>query len=247
MKTILTTAFLAITTTLFAQINQDQLVGRWEFYKVYEEEKLDSVGLKMAVAFFGETYFEFNQDGMCRIFVMNKLDNGTYQILEGDNGAYVELTSSKGEVAAMNILASNGDTMAIEFARAKMILVKSASETVGEIIIEESTVVPVSATMDQMAKKWMIQSEIVNEEREDLAELANDLIEGSYIHLKKNGKYDLEVIGIKEKGTWEFGEDNETIVTMADDMKQIWTIVSISEHELIMMQGNGRTWKFVTE
>lgn len=244
MKIILTTAFMAIATTLFAQINKEQLVGKWEFHQIYEQEKLDSVGLKMALAFFGETYFEFNEDNLCQVFIMNKLDNGTYQILEGEDGAYVELTTSKGEVGTMNIIESYGDTMAIEFARAKMILIKSTDAEPSEIVVEETMVVGVSATMEQMAKKWMIHSEIVSESSPEMAALANDLVEGSYIDLKQNGKYHLLVIGIKEKGTWTFGENNTTIVTAADDMKQIWTIISISETELIMVQGNGRTWKF---
>ncbi len=64
----------------------------------------------------------------------------------------------------------------------------------------------------------------------------------------ENGKHEIKLLGIMEKGKWEFGEENELILTMKDGNKKVWNVISISERKMILVKGiTNEKWFFETE
>ena len=104
----------------------------------------------------------------------------------------------------------------------------------------------VSASMDQVAKKWYFQSRATEVETNQ-NEVVNELMNGSYLLLNKNGSYKAQIIGLKDKANWKFGEGNKSIILVSEGIEKVWIIKSVSENALVLIHGENETWVFSTE
>ncbi len=67
------------------------------------------------------------------------------------------------------------------------------------------------------------------------------------MNFEKNGKYQLQVFNVMGQGIWKFREGNESLITRKDGKKKVWYINSISDNELILIEGSSKErWIFST-
>lgn len=245
MKTIIAVLLSIISLTTFAQ-NTDPLVGKWAFHDAHEREKLDSIGIKMLEMFFGDMSFQFDESGLYRMTMMGKEDKGKW---ENEKGKQIVLSSENGRVEKFEIVELTNDHLIIGMSKGAIILHRTE---VTDVVVEtERTFETVAATKEQIAKKWYLKKREKKNPRsmsDEMKELSQALTEGTYMDLKKNGKYEVEVLGVNQKGKWELGENNESIVLIFEDSKKIWDIHAVSENELILIKGaSEERWTLSTE
>ncbi|MEM6339431.1 MAG: lipocalin family protein [Pseudomonadota bacterium] len=243
MRLSITILLITTTITLFSQQDLEALVGKWQYQDVYEKEKLDSTSLETLEMFFGEMTISFNENGLYKAFIMGKEDKGKW-MAKGEN--VIELALDKGTIMPMKIIELEAERLVFELQNSAFVMTKLAVGEMEKIIETEPSFETVSATKEQVAKKWYLKSKESSKSVSDKVRKATDeLLSGSYMKFSKNGKYKVQIFKIKEKGKWKFGEENKSIITIKDDNKKVWNIISISEKELVLVQGlNEEKWMF---
>lgn len=99
----------------------------------------------------------------------------------------------------------------------------------------------VSATAEQLSGKWNI-SKILNPKH---IEFPADKVQGSYFIFGDDKTYSATIMGVEEKGTWQFGPENKSIHMFVNGMKTIWNILAVSATELVIQKGvRGNTVTF---
>jgi len=243
MKSVITTFLIVTSITVFGQQNVNKLIGKWKYQDVYQKEKIDSTGIKMIEMFFGNMTIQFNNDGLYKASIMGKDEQGKWI---SENNKTITFTSDKGNITKIDLIKLNEDKLIFKMQKSSFVMTKMQESEIDKIIETEITFKTVKATNEQISKKWYLKSKESSKTGSDeLKEVANELLKGSYMDLSKTGKYEVQILKIKEKGKWEFGEDNESIVTIKDGNKKVWNIISISEREMILIPGlTNEKWIF---
>ena len=141
------------------------------------------------------------------------------------------------------------DLMTIKLKENAFVMKKLAKSEAMPIVDPLIMFTPVAATKEQIAKKWHFASqESFSNKSETVQEEAEALMDGSYLDLKKNGKFEIFMLGEKETGKWELGENETSIITTTGDSKKVWNIIGITDNEIVLIHGNTEEkWFFRTQ
>lgn len=234
MKLLFTLILSAFSMIVFGQSNSEKLIGKWAFEDIYEKGALDAQTVKMIDMFFSSMTFEFNTDGLYQALIMGIKDEGKWSV----EGLNVSLISNRGNTVKLEIIELNNDELIVKMQRGSFILskVKGAEPTVLEAgALPYETV---AATKEQASKKWMlVRKELLNDSSEIVKETIGELLQGSYLKLEENGDYEVLLFGLKENGTWHFGDENKSIITQGEIGENKLNIIYISETELTLING----------
>lgn len=246
MKTAITALLIVISITAFGQQNQSKLVGKWEFQDVYQKEKIDSTGLEMIQMFFGNMTFQFNSDNLYKAIIMDKEDQGKWEIQGNET---IALSSDNGNTTSLELIELTNEKLIFKLQSGAFIMTKVQEPEMSQIVKTEKAFETVPATKKQVSKKWFLQGKESSKNiPQNIKEAANDLLKGTYLHLFSSGKYQTKILGLKEKGKWKFGDNSESIITMKNGNQKTWNIVSVSETKLVLIQGlSNEKWTFVLE
>lgn len=244
---LLVMLFIGGIFTLTAQ-NLEAIHGKWEFKDVSEKEKakLDSNGLEMVPVFFNGMFIFFNEDGRYRFNFMDKLDVGEWKW--SANEKKVELLSDEGQIFNLEIEELKDSVLVMKFSKGTFIMNKTNPTQEDLKLTESASAVCVSATLEQMAKKWYLKTKEGAKVSARQAEIDKMLSKDLYIKLHKNGKFDAEVLVVEDRATWVFGKDNKSIIISANDRTVVWYIHSVTDNELILIRGKSpEKWIFTTK
>jgi len=236
---------LVVFSTMAMAAKKDLLQGYWVFQESASSKELKPEDKEMVKKLFGETTFHFKSDGKYNIFMMGKNEDGTWDLNKDET--IIVLTSSKGNVSDLPIKEVNEEKLLIDLGSGTLIMKKgSAPSDEQSVSVPKKEYSTTSATVDQVAKKWLIKSKEDPDKTVKQSEMGNALLNGSFFQYSKNGKYKMEIIGMKEAGTWKFGPNNSSIINEADGGKKIWNIHKISDKEMVLTKGEEK-WTFVSE
>lgn len=235
MKTTFSAILLFLSLITFGQDIPKDLIGKWKFKGVPNQEELDEQGLKMMKMFFSEMTFQFNSDSQYKAFMMGSEEQGNYIVKEGLS---ILLNSSKGHVVPIKIENLSPTEMTLILDGRPMIMSKLPIEKMEALSPKEPPYPIIAVTKEQITKKWYLkEKEIKNKENEFTKKAMAELLPGSYLHFKKKGAYHANYVGIKGSGTWQLKKENKVIQVTIDDQSVIWQIVSITDTELVLIKG----------
>lgn len=240
---LLLLAFTLFTQATKGQTVVDSLIGKWKFAEVCNTVGFDSTALRITKDIFGDIAFYFKANKNYKASFMGTTEEGSWSI---ENNK-IHLSANKFTENDMDILKITGDTLSISLGEPCFVLTRATPSE--EDNIEKIIEIPVlvSATKDQVAKKWFFKDKVKPNRTEEETKIFTTLVKGTYMHFKPNNEYEVEVFTLNEKGTWEFGTDNKSIITTVEKEKKTWSIKSISETELILIKdSDAETWKFST-
>lgn len=243
MKSFITTILITTSLLVFGQSNLDDLIGKWKYQDVYEKEKIDSAGMKMIEVLFGNMTMQFNEDGMYKAFLMGKDDQGKWN---SEDKKTISLASDNGRITTMELIELDKNKLIFKLQSASFIMSKVQGEEIDAIVEKEKTFATQKASLEQIAKRWyLVKRESTKKVSKEVKEAVDALLKGTYLEFGKRGKYVAHIFNIKEKGKWEFGRDNHTIITSKDGTKKVWNIISVSDDQLILVHGlRDRKWTF---
>jgi len=246
MKKIIFLTLLGMGS-IFTLTAQDTtlIYGKWAFKDATEKEKakMDSTGLAMLPMFFGDMSIEFKSSGLYDFQFMNKPSKGSWDW--DDNNTHIELVSDGGEIVQIEISELNDSSMVMALSKGVFIMNKVW-------VSEEDVTAPapvkvenVSATVDQVAKKWFLQSREGGRESKYQQEVDLMLSKNLYMKLHANGKFDAEVLIVEDTAHWHFGVDNKSIIITSESGSRIWYIASITKNEMKLRKGKtSELWTF---
>ena len=199
----------------------------------------------MAKDIFGDIAFYFKANKQYKASFMGTTEEGSWSMQNNK----IALTANKFTENDIDILSLSADTLSISMGDPCFVLVRSTPSEEDNIEKVIEAPVLVSATKEQVAKKWFFKDKVKPNRSEEETKVFTTLVKGTYMHFKPDGAYEVEVFTLKEKGTWTFGTDNKSIITTVEKEKKTWGIKSITETELILIKDlDGEVWKFsITE
>jgi hypothetical protein len=241
---IITLFFLGTVFSLNAQ-NSEMILGKWAFEDAAPEDKakMDSVGLKMLNMFFGDLSLYFRKDGSYKMVMMGRADEGQWNWVKEPKS--IKLNSNKGEGMQIDVLELTDMTLVIKLPKGAFVLKKVSPLAEDDVVKEVVRIEGVSASMDQVTKKWYFKSREIEEEDQQL-EIVDELMKGAYIQLNKNGTYKAQIVGINDKANWKLSEDKKAIIIASDGIEKNWIIQSVTETTLVLILGSNETWVFST-
>lgn len=235
MRILITLLFIITSLSAFSQ-NAESFAAKWVFDDINEKEKLDSVGIGMMMMFFSESTLYLGEDGNFKGQIMGNADEGTWDY---EKGKIILNSEKKGMADEMPAQIIEGDKLLIDFGKAGIIFKKGE---ISEEDLQKSEVKEfetVAASLEQVSKRWYMVKRVDVEPdpnvSDEIRELAQQILGGSSIEFKSNGKYQVRVGNMDEKGKWEFSEDKNAIVTKKDGNKKTWKVLSVSETELVLL------------
>lgn len=235
LKLVLATLLITIAFNLNAQ--SDELVGKWKYKDIYEKEKVDSVGLQMLEMFFSEMTLYFDDDGNYKAFLMGKMEEGKYTLT--DDKKTIEFQSDKGMGEEIELIEVFDNELIIKMGNGVFIL-----ESVAVSEEDKQSKAPIEikkqeVTKRQIVGKWALDTEKTASKLTDKQrEMFSSLADGNYFEFCKNGTYKVDMFGAENKGKWELGEDNSTIIVRVDESTRTWNVLSASNDELVLLQGD---------
>lgn len=230
-------------TAIAANAQQaEMLVGEWKFQDIRAQADLDSTSTKQdsaivdaALSFFESLRLFFGEDGRYAMSTMFNQDEGEWAL----NAQTIVLTSDKGEIVNIQIIKLSEDRLDFIMDRGpELVMSKVGTSPKTRTKGVRNKLSTTTASVEQLSKKWFIKSITSPDETEEQVEIINELVAGSYILLSKDGTYEARALGVTSKGTWKLGEDRATIITQIEDEgKRLWSIHSISQHDLVLLRG----------
>jgi hypothetical protein len=231
---------------MFSQPDIDDLIGRWDYQDIYQNELIDSIGIQMLESFFGDMMLKFNANEEYKAVIFGRPDQGVWTT---KNENTLLLRSNEGNIIPVEIISLTPTELVIKLERGEFVMKKTPT---AEPIVAVNTALPfetVSATSSEITHRWNLKKKDYNQELSESAEEVAKNIQGSiYMVFNKNGKFESFLLGLKEKGSWKFSPDKKAIYTDIGGKIKIWNIISISETELVLIQGNKpEKWYFQIE
>lgn len=218
-----------------AQVVKEKLVGNWTYHRFDSDNEIDSIGKKLMVRFFGKMSFNLTSDDNYQLSMMGKKEEGKWNVDENK----IYFNSTKGNQTNFGILQRENDSLRLEMKPNEFIVFKRIEQINQNIDLKVDDIQTVSATNDQISKKWFITKKIVPNKSEKQIEMLAILLEGSYIDFKSNGEYEISILSIEETGKWDFNDKKDQIIqTREDETKVFWKIVKVSDNELLLNKGD---------
>jgi hypothetical protein len=226
--------------------NKEQLIGHWEFVEIADKANADEKSIQMVQMFFGEMTFDFASEGRYKMAgMMGKSETGTWKL---EHEALL-LMSDEGNGNKLEILDLNDSLLTIKVRSSGFVMRKTSKEAV--VQAAETTVLTYdTASADQLMGKWMLQKKDGHTASEEAKEFVNAIIKDSYIDFKANGKCEIFILGVKEKGTWKLNEEGSGVVIAYgnSEVTRLWHFIKITSSELVMTQGgDAEKWFFSAE
>lgn len=235
IKAALMSGYLCMALLVFGQGKSEDIQGKWKFEEIYESEKLDSAGLAMMDMLFGEMTFQFNEDGLYKAYIMGNEEQGEWNL---DGGREVLLSSEKGVVTPLEIIELRSEKFVFSLQGRPFVMAKIPEAEMEILTAAELRYEPVSATKDQVVGKWFLKrKESMKESSEWVEKALSEVFKESYLEFLADGQSESSIAGLSEASTWQFGENNASIVVSGDEGKRVWNIVGISKNELILILG----------
>ncbi|MEO6670825.1 MAG: lipocalin family protein [Ferruginibacter sp.] len=242
-KTIISFVLLfALSAYADAQIT-DSLIGKWKFKDIYNAEKMDSSQVSMLRKGFANMSIYLKENKHYKTFLFSK-EEGEWQFDEATKKLL--MTANKGTENQMGIISVTGTTLVLNIGKDKsMILERTTpdkSDEIEEIVYNGPLV---SATKEQICKKWYIVKREVPGRSEESLKTATDLIKGAFFEIQPDQTYTAEVLKLNDEGNWKFGEGNKSILMTSGKEHKFWQIRTVNDKELVLVKGNSNElWTF---
>ncbi len=242
MKILVTLALTILSFTLTAQ-EVSQLVGNWKFKQLYEQEGVGEAQMEMAKTFFGTMVLQLFDEAKYSASILGQSEHGTWALKEST----IQLTASNGTEVAIEVVSVADSELVIKYGKSALVMAKASDAEIEKEAVEEITYETVSITLEQAAKKWYLVKRESMENPEKDNQKANELLAGAYMDLSKNLKYQVSIMGAKEKGKWRLSTDYQSIVMVKDKSVKTWNVLKVTDTELELIQGSSaKKWIFST-
>lgn len=245
MRLVYLSVLLLFSHLVFGQVNKEKLIGKWVFHEIKDQKKLEPKTKEMLLMFYQEMTVQFSEDGLYKFALMNGIEEGRYTLKKSS----VIMASNKGSTQSIDVSEISATHMTISLGKGDFVMKKLPLESSEKLVEKEKTFKSVPATKEQICKRWyFVEKESKKEVSEKVKEAANEIMKDTYFEFLPNGKYETMLLfNVTEKGKWTFGNNNESIIAMANGGKKEWFFIEVTENRLILGQGiEGIKWTFET-
>jgi len=239
---------LLLGASLYTSHAQPVLHGKWKYAGIYEPEQMDSTGRRMVEKMFADMFIYLKPNKHYKASVLGKPEEGQWSF--DSSIRKILLLSDGGQINSLEVIHVSETQLTIKMSKkGGLILSKTPPTAEDEAETAPKAIKTVAATRDQLAKKWFLKRrEKPGLTPEQVGMMADYMGKGSFYEFFKTGEYHLQIFKIEEKGRWEMGPGNTSVIITREGNKKTWNIHRISEKELVLIPGNkDEKWVFSTE
>lgn len=238
---------LLLSAGLYTAHAQPALHGKWKYADIYEREQIDSTGQRMVEKMFAHMFIYLKPNQHYKAGFTGKTEEGQWAF--DSSSRKIILHSGKGETSSFEVIRVSDNQLIIKIGKkGGLVMSKTPATAEDETETAPKAIKTVAATRDQLAKKWFLKRrEKPGLTPEQVGMMADYMGKGSFYEFFKTGECHLQIFKIEEKGRWELGPGNTSVIIDNEGRKKIWNIYSISEKELVLILGNkDEKWIFST-
>ena len=212
---------LLLITPFFALAAQSTVYGNWVFEDFVNRDKIDPVKLVTLEDIFGKMFMNFQPDGSYKAGMMGQKDEGTWELGEGS----LSMQSDKpAKPVVLSQLEIGGREMSFVMTQVHIKMKRAGSMRSAEPPVPPTPPLPpaVSATSEQITAKWNLTIRTIPNMTAQQKEMSEKFSAGAYFQFKSNGKFKSELLGVKDKGSWKFGEENKSLIVTGNNGSNSW-------------------------
>ncbi|MDV6166921.1 hypothetical protein R1T16_00685 [Flavobacterium sp. DG1-102-2] len=249
MKNLLLSLFIGLYTFTISAQSVSDVTGDWKFYTIIVPDGVSNGKKEAASTMMSSMTMLLKADKTYSITLINITETGKWTVknkrLEfttGDNKSYgYPITSFEKNLITLNFEDKFSLVLARIGANVPPPPVTSAAET---LQLPKKTYV--KATTAQLSKKWYLKqcpapANMTEKQKEDFGEM----LAGSYLELKANGKGTFQLGDKKENGQWQLNAEKDGLTSSFNNLPKELNFTKITAIDLIADdKATGEAWIF---
>ena len=234
MKILLLTFFIGFVTISIAQ-TPGEIVGDWQFYTVKSDADTPTEKLDRAAALINSMVLKLNADKTYSMAFMGLSENGKWELKEKK----IEFTTSDEKSYGYDILSFEKNLLTLDQKKFAIVLSRVGAKVPPPHSEPKSKKTYVTACTPQLTKKWFLKSCPAPENFTDAQKDAYaEMLSGSYIEFKTNGKCTLQLGDKKETGQWNLNPDKNGITTTLKNLPTAMYLIKINATDLVITEAD---------
>jgi hypothetical protein len=235
MKTLLLSLLLYITAfTAIAQSVKD-VVGNWEFYTVKADENTSAEKMEKAAGLMSSMTLNLNEDKTYTMAFMGLNETGKWEVKDKK----IEFTTDAGKSYSFDILAVEKNLLTLDQKKFAIVLSRAGAKVPPPHFEPKPKKTYVTAYTPQLTKKWHLKScpapqNLTTAEKEAFGEM----LAGSYLELKTNGKCTLQFGDKKQNGQWQLNADKNGITTTLTNIPATLYFIKVTSTDLVITEAD---------
>lgn len=240
MKTLLLSFLVCITLSATAQTTDD-LIGNWQFYTIKTPPGTTKSQFDGATSIMGSMKMQLNADKSYTINMMGMTEKGRWELKDKE----IFLVVSTGKSYSFTITAFEKNLLTIDKEKFAIVLSKVGTDLPPPPAFKEEKIYT-KANMSQLSKKWFLKqcpapANMTDKQKEAFGEM----LSGSYIELKANGKCTMQLGNKTENGQWQLNKNSNGITTTLKNLPKEINFTKVTASDLVAEEAaKGEEWVF---
>lgn len=243
MKTFIYSFFTCLCMlTANSQTVQD-IIGEWQFYTIKIDPEKITEKTQSGVELMSSMKLKFNTDKTAVLGVMGMTEQARWEL----NGKNIEYKDIQGKDHIYTIVGFEKNFLTLEKNNKTLVFSRVGADVPPAPVLKPQRKYAI-ATTPQLAKKWYLKqrpapANLTEAQKEAFAEM----LSGSYIELKPNGKCVLQLGNKKENAQWNINDKKNGIMSTFKNFPKELYILKATTTDLVLVEANSDDeWVFST-
>lgn len=225
-----------------SQTVQD-IIGEWQFYTIKIEPEKITEKTQAGVELMSSMKLKFNADKTAVLGVMGMTEQARWEL----NGKNIEYKDIQSKDHIYTIVGFEKNFLTLEKNNKTFVFSRAGADVPPAPVLKPLKKYAI-ATTPQLAKKWYLKqrpapANLTEAQKEAFAEM----LSGSYIELKPNGKCVLQLGDKKENAQWNINDKKNGITFTFKNFPKELYIIKATTTDLVLVEANSDDeWVFST-
>lgn len=234
MKKLLLHVIVGLFSFIATAQTTADLTGSWQFYTIKTKRGTTKSQYDGAVSIMGTMSLQLNADKTSITSLMGMKEQGQWEV---KNNTLV-FTSPTDKTSSFKITAYEKNIVTLDKDKFEILLSRVGADVPPPPSFKEERVYA-TANAAQLTKKWYLKQRPAPENlTEKQKEAFGEMLSGSYVELKANGKCTLQLGDKKETGQWNLNEKKNGITTTLKNMPKEAYFIKATTTELIVTEAD---------
>jgi hypothetical protein len=242
MRIFILSILMCLSAAGMAQTAQE-LTGNWQFYTIKTRPGTKKSQYDGATSIMGSMMMQLNADKSYTINMMGMTEKGQWEVKNKE----IVFTVGTGKSYAFTIIAFEKNLLTIDQEKFTTVLSRVGADVPPPPSFKEEKIYA-KVTSAQVSKKWYLKqcpapANMTDKQKEAFGEM----LSGSYVELKANGKCTMQLGDKTENGQWQLNQNSNGITTTLKNLPKEINFTKLTASDLVAEDpAKGEEWVFST-
>lgn len=243
MKTFLYSFFTFLCMFSANSQTVQDIIGEWQFYTIKIDPEKITEKTQAGIELMNSMKLQFNADKATVLSVMGMTEQARWEL----NGKNIEYKDIQGKDHIYTIVDFEKNFLTLEKNNKTLVFSRVGADVPPAPVLKPQKKYVIGTTL-MLAKKWYLKqrpapANLTEAQKEAFAEM----LSGSYIELKPNGKCILQLGDKKENAQWNLNDIKNGITSTFKNLPKEFYIVRVTATDLVLSEANSdEEWIFST-